>query len=250
MAVGRMSRPDNVGMKGIAMSLSLLGTKIGMTRVYNADGVSVPVTVIALGPCVVTQVKTQKTDGYEAVQIGYGDMKARNSTMPMIGHDAKASTAPKRYHREFKPGDSKIELGELALGQTLDVSLFEKCAFVDVIGQSKGKGFQGGMKRHNFGGQPATHGTERKHRSPGSIAAHATNRGTGPKPKKGKKMAGHMGDDQVTVRSLPIVRIDKEKGLLLVKGPVPGANMGVVEVREARRLYKAKGVKQKEALGA
>ncbi|MCA9292776.1 MAG: 50S ribosomal protein L3 [Phycisphaerales bacterium] len=232
------------------MSLSLLGTKLGMTRVYNDDGVSVPVTVIALGPCVVTQVKTQDVDGYDAVQIGYGELKPRNSTMPIIGHDAKANTAPKRHHREFKPAESKMELPAFELGQTLDVSMFEKCAFVDVIGTSKGKGYQGGMKRHNFGGQPATHGTERKHRSPGSIAAHATNRGTGPKPKKGKRMAGHMGDERVTVRSLSVVKIDKEQGLILVKGPVPGADMGLVEVREGRRLYKSKGVKQKEALGA
>ena len=232
------------------MSLSLLGTKLGMTRVYDDNGQSLPVTVIALGPCVVTQLKTEQADGYEAVQIGYGETKPRNSTMPIIGHDAKASTAPKRHHREFKPQDSQIDLGELELGQTLDVSAFEKCAYVDVIGQSKGKGFQGGMKRHGFGGQPATHGTERKHRSPGSITGHATNLGTGPKIKKGKRMAGHMGDERVTVRSLPVVRIDKEQGLMLVKGPVPGANMGVVEVREARRLYKTKGVKQKEALGA
>lgn len=237
-------------MKGIVMSLSLLGTKLGMTRVYNDDGVSVPVTVIALGPCVVTQVKTQDVDGYDAVQIGYGELKPRNSTMPIIGHDAKANTAPKRHHREFKPAESKMELPAFELGQTLDVSMFEKCAFVDVIGTSKGKGYQGGMKRHNFGGQPATHGTERKHRSPGSIAAHATNRGTGPKPKKGKRMAGHMGDERVTVRSLSVVKIDKEQGLILVKGPVPGADMGLVEVREGRRLYKSKGVKQKEALGA
>ncbi len=232
------------------MGLTLMGTKLGMTRVFDADGHSVPVTVIALGPCVVTQLKTEETDGYTAVQIAYGEVKPRNSTMQIIGHDAKAGASAKRHHREFCACDSKIDLGELALGQTLDISLFEKCAYVDVTGTSKGKGFAGGMKRHNFKGLCASHGTERKHRSPGSIGGHSANLGTGPKVKKGKRMAGHMGDDRVTMRSLDVIRIDKEQGLMLVKGPVPGANKGLVEVREGRRLYKSKGVKQKETLGA
>jgi large subunit ribosomal protein L3 len=216
-----------------------------MTRLFNEEGVSVPVTVIAVGPCVVTQVKTEETDGYNAVQIGYGEVKPRNSTMPIIGHDAKAKTAPKRLHREFRTDDT----GSYELGQELGVNLLEQFAFVDVAGTSKGKGFAGVMKRHNFAGQEASHGVERKHRSAGSIGGHATNRGTGPKPKKGKKMAGQMGNERVTVRSLEVVRVDAEQGLLLVKGSVPGANKSFVEISEPSRLYVSKAAKQKAKAG-
>ncbi|MFG0274772.1 MAG: 50S ribosomal protein L3, partial [Phycisphaerales bacterium] len=211
------------------MGLTLLGKKIGMTRVSDDAGTSVPVTVIEAGPCVVTQVRTPDRDGYSAVQIGFGEMKARNSTRPMIGHDAKAGVAPQRMHREFRVDEA--DLANYEVGQTITVKDLEALAFVDVVGRSKGKGFQGVMKRHNFAGMEASHGVERKHRSAGSIAGHATNRGTGPKPKKGKRMAGHMGDERVTVRSLNIVRIIPEDNLVLVKGPVPGPNTGFVELR-------------------
>lgn len=227
------------------MALKLLGQKLGMTRVFTEDGVSVPVTVISVGPCVVTQVKTEETDGYSAVQIGYGEIKARNSTMPIIGHDAKAKTAPKRLHREFRTDDT----GSFELGQQLGVDMLEQFAFVDISGTSKGKGFAGVMKRHNFAGQEASHGVERKHRSAGSIGGHATNRGTGPKPKKGKKMAGQMGNERVTVRSLEVVKVDAAQGLLLVKGSVPGANKGFVEISEPSRLYISKAAKQKAKAG-
>jgi len=227
------------------MALKLLGQKLGMTRLFNEEGVSVPVTVISVGPCVVTQIKTEETDGYNAVQVGFGELKPRNSTMPIIGHDAKAKTAPKRLHREFRTD----EVGSFELGQQLGVDLLERLAFVDISGTSKGKGFQGVMKRHNFAGQEASHGVERKHRSGGSIGGHATNRGTGPKPKKGKKMAGQMGNERVTVRSLEVVKIDAEQGLLLVKGPVPGANKGFVEISEPSRLYTSKATKQAEKAG-
>lgn len=226
------------------MPLTLLGTKLGMTRVFTEDGGSVPVTVIKVGPCVVTQVKTGETDGYDAVQIGFGEMKARNSTMPMIGHDAKAQTAPKRHHREFRLLDD--EVGQFELGQSLGVDALKPFLFVDVAGTSKGKGFQGVMKRHNFAGQEASHGVERKHRSPGSIGGHATNLGTGPKPKKGKKMSGQMGAERVTVRSVEVIKIDEEQGLLVVKGPVPGHNKGLVEIRQPSRLYRSKSRRQKE----
>lgn len=222
----------------------LLGTKIGMTRVYDDAGVSVPVTVIELGPCVVTQVRTPETDGYSAVQIGFGEVKPRNSTMPLIAHDVKAGTTPKRTHREFRVAADAISGFEL--GQQLTVEAFEGVLFVDVIGTSKGKGYQGGMKRHNFKGKEASHGVERKHRSPGSIGGHANERGGSGGPKKGKRMAGHLGAERVTVRSLPIVRIDKERNLLLVKGPVPGANKGLVAVRTATRLYTGKATKAAE----
>jgi len=223
------------------MPVNLLGTKLGMTRVYDENAVSVPVTVIRVGPCVVTQIRTEETDGYTAVQIGFGEMKARNSTMPMIGHDHKAGTEPLRTHREFRV-DAK-ELAEYELGQSFGVEKLDGVMFVDVIGTSKGKGFQGGMKRHNFKGKEATHGVERKHRSPGSIGGHATNRGHSGKLKKGKRMAGHMGDERVTVRSLDIVKIIPEQGLLLVKGPVPGANKGTLQIRPSIRLYRGKAAK-------
>ncbi len=230
------------------MPLKLLGRKIGMTRVFTEDGVSVPVTAIEVGPCVVTQVKTAETDGYGAVQIGFQDMKPRNSTMPMIGHDAKARTAPKRRHAEFRVDDGAA--GEFELGQELTVGRLSAFRFVDVSGTSKGKGFQGAMKRHNFRGQEASHGVERKHRSPGSIGGHAANLGTGPKIKKGKRMAGQMGAERVTVRSLEVVRIDEANNLLLVKGPIPGPNNGIVEIREPSRLYRGKARAQKEHAGS
>lgn len=219
-------------------SAHLLGQKIGMTRIFNEAGVSVPVTVIQVNPNVVTQVRSSEVDGYTGVQIGAGEIKPRNSTMPLIGHDAKAGSAPLRHHREFRV-DAKAA-ASFELGQELTVEALEGVKYVDVIGTSKGKGFQGGMKRHNFKGMPASHGVERKHRSPGSIGGHATNRGWSGKLKKGKRMAGHMGSDRVTVRSLDIVRIDKENNLVLVKGPIPGHNKAWVEIRPAVRLYKSK----------
>lgn len=227
------------------MSLMLLGSKIGMTRVYVDNGISVPVTVIRVGPCVVTQVKTLETDGYAAVQIGFDDVKARRSTMPVIGHDAKAGTTPKRHHAEFLVNED--EAASYTLGQELSVDALEGLLFVDVAGTSKGKGTAGVMKRHHFKGMSASHGTERMHRHGGSIGGHATNRGTGPKPKKGKKMGGRMGNERVTTRSLDVIRIDKENGLLLVKGPVPGANGGLLEIRTPSRLYKPKAMKQAKA---
>ena len=219
------------------MPTAILGRKIGMTRLYDDDGNNVPVTVIQAGPCFVSQVKTVETDGYDAVQLGFEDVKGRSSTFPLIGHDGKAGVSPKRFHREMRLEDGGA--AEYEPGQTIDVNAFAEVAFVDVIGTSKGKGFQGPMKRHGFKGQEASHGVERKHRSPGSIGGRSSNLGTG-KPKKGIRMAGHMGNERVTVRSLPVVRIDAENNLLLVKGPVPGPRQGLVTIREATRLYKRK----------
>lgn len=224
---------------------ALIGKKLGMTRVFDDKGRQVPVTVLLVGPNFVSQVKTQESDGYAAVQLAFDDLKPRNQTMQMIGHDGKAGLSPKRVHREFRA--TAEELANFTVGKQVSVELFDNVKFVDVIGTSKGKGFQGVMKRYGFGGQPATHGTERKHRSPGSIASHATNRGYSGRPKKGKRMAGHMGDDRVTIRSIEVVGRDKENNLLLVKGPVPGANQGYVVVREAVRLYKSKANQLKQA---
>ncbi len=219
----------------------LMGTKIGMTRVLQESGQSVPVTVIQLGPCVVTQLKTAEKDGYDAVQIGYGDMKPRNSTMPQIGHDAKVGAEPKRHHREFKI--KADQAANYAPGTELTVKALDGQMYVDVIGTSKGKGFAGVMKRWHFKGMFASHGTERKHRSPGSISSLCSNRGFGGGLAKGKKMPGRMGNERVTVRSLDVVRIEPERNLLLVKGPVPGPNNEMVIVRPSTRLYKSKAKK-------
>ncbi len=218
------------------MSKTLLGRKVGMSRYFLEDGTNIPVTIVAAGPCVVTQVKTEEAEGYNAVQIGFEDVRPGRATMPMIGHDAKAGTAPKRFHREVRID----EASDIEPGQILDVSLFEDVMFVDVVGTSKGKGFQGGMKRHNFKGLEASHGVKRAHRRPGSINGHATNLGTGPKLKKGKRMAGQMGNKQITCRSLPVINVDSERNLLLVKGSIPGPNSGMVLIREAKRLNRKK----------
>jgi large subunit ribosomal protein L3 len=234
------------------MPKALIGKKIGMTRLFAEKDryvgagdkvnmlVNEPVTVLEMGPCFVTQIKTEETDGYNALQLGFGDIKGRNSTMQLIGHDASAGVTPKSQHREIRVEAS--ELSDAELGQQLNVEIFEGVGYVDVIATSKGKGYQGAMKRWGFKGQQATHGVERKHRSPGSVGGRSSNRGTG-KPKKGGKKAGQMGNKQITVRSLEVIGIDKDKNLLLVKGSVPGATQGVVFVREAIRLFKRKVAK-------
>jgi large subunit ribosomal protein L3 len=213
------------------MLSALLGKKIGMTQVYDANGEIQPVTVVQAGPCCVLQVKTEETDGYSAVQLGFEDVKPHRTTKPLIGHAAKAGATAKKFIRECRLAGGAAEV---EVGQTLTVEVFEGVDVVDVIGTTKGKGFAGVMKRHNFGGMPASHGTERKHRSPGSIAAHATNRGWGGDIKKGKKMAGHMGAVRSTSRNHDLVRIDKENNLLLIKGSVPGANGGFVFIRASK----------------
>nr|WP_199243882.1 50S ribosomal protein L3 [Phycisphaera mikurensis] len=223
----------------------ILGRKVGMTRLFGENGIDQPVTVIQVGPCVVTQVRTLELDGYHGVQLGFAEIKGRSSTMPLIGHDAKAGAAPQRFHRELRlqgpaAGDGESNHGvAFELGQRVTAADFEDVTYVDVVGTSKGKGFQGAMKRHGFGGQEASHGVERKHRSPGSIGGRSSNLGTG-KPKKGIRMSGHMGDERVSVRNLPVVSVDAENDLLLVKGPIPGPKGGLVEVRTARRLWKRK----------
>ncbi|MEN0019826.1 MAG: 50S ribosomal protein L3 [Planctomycetota bacterium] len=224
------------------MAVEIAGKKLGMTRVFTDAGVSTPVTVIEVLDNIVTQLRTDEKDGYSAVQVGFDDVKARRSTIPLIAHDHKAGTAPKRHHREFHIDD----VSEFELGQSLGIDRLEGVPFVDVIGQSKGKGYAGGMKRHGFKGQLASHGVERKHRSPGSIASHGSNAGKSGRPKKGKKMAGHMGAERVTVRSLDVIRLDSEKNVVLVKGPVPGSNGSIVVLRPAKRLYKSKAAKVAE----
>jgi large subunit ribosomal protein L3 len=211
------------------MTPALIGRKVGTTRVYDEKGAIVPVTVVLAGPCSVTQVKTVDSDGYNAVQLGFEDIKAKFSTIPLIGHAAKAGVGPKKAFKEIRLKDAT----DKSLGDTVNVELFNDVKFVDVIGTSKGKGTAGVMKRHHFGGQPASHGTERKHRSPGSLASRATWRGQSGKPKKGVRMAGHMGMEQVTTRNHPLVKIDAANNLLLIKGALPGPNGGLLFVRKS-----------------
>jgi large subunit ribosomal protein L3 len=211
------------------MTPALIGRKVGMTRIYNEKGAVVPVTVVEAGPCAVTQVKTVETDGYNAVQLGFEDVKAKYTTMPLIGHAAKAGVGPKKAFREIKLKDAT----DKKAGDTVTAEIFNDVKYVDVIGVSKGKGTAGVMKRHHFGGQPASHGTERKHRSPGSLASRATWRGQSGKPKKGVRMAGHMGMDRVTTRNHPLVKVDAERNLLLIKGALPGPNGSLLFIRKS-----------------
>jgi len=211
----------------------LLGKKVGMTQVYNDKGQLLPVTVIQAGPCVVMQVKTKETDGYNALQLGFDDVKASRKTKPAIGHAEKAKTTPKRFVREMRlADDAKVEVNA---GDSITVETFADTKIVDVIGTSKGKGFAGPMKRYHFGGMPGSHGTERKHRSPGSQAGYGTDRGHGGDIKKGKKMGGHMGAERVTVKTHQLVSIDKDSNLLVIKGSVPGAAGGYVVVRTSQK---------------
>lgn len=201
----------------------LLGKKIGMTSVFSADGKNTPCTVIEVGPCVVTQVKTVETDGYEALQLGFVEKKEKHTTKPEAGHFKKAGVAPQRYLAEFKGFE-----GEYKLGDTLKVdSLFADNDFVDVVGISKGHGYQGVVKRHGFGGVgQSTHGQDDRLRAPGSIGACSYPA----KVFKGMRMAGHMGSDRVTVENLRVIKVLPENNLLLVKGSIPGAKNSIVQI--------------------
>lgn len=211
---------------------AILGKKVGMTQVFDPSGERIPVTIVQAGPCPILQVKSTDTkDGYNAVQLGFDDVKPHRSTLAAIGHARPAKTAPKRFIREIRlsdPTDRKV--GDVV---TVDVFSAADVKFVDVIGTTKGKGFQGAMKRWGFGGQPGSHGTERKHRSPGSISGRAQNRGTSGAIKKGKRMAGHMGHARRTIQSQALVMVDAENNVLLIRGSIPGPNGGYVVVRRA-----------------
>lgn len=210
----------------------LLGKKVGMTRVYDESANLIPVTVIQVGPCIVMQVRTVAVDGYNAIQLGYEDIKESRRKKPQTGHAAKAGTVPKKFVRELRlPDEEEVKY---KVGDKMTVSAFSEVKFVDVTGTSKGKGFAGVMKRHGFGGFPASHGTERKHRAPGSLASYASDAGTGGNLKKGKKMAGHMGSRRITGRNHSLVAIDEVKNLLVVKGAVAGSADGFVVVRNAK----------------
>lgn len=207
----------------------LLGAKLGMTQVWDDAGRLVPVTVVQAGPCVVTMVRTAERDGYDAVQLGYGAIDPRKVNKPTAGHFSVAGVTPRRHLVEVRTGDA----GEYDPGQELTVDTFEAGQVVDVVGRTKGKGTAGVMKRHGFGGLGAAHGTQRKHRSPGSIGACATPG----RVFKGLRMAGRMGAVRQTTQNLTVHAVDAERGLLLIKGAVPGPRGSVVLVKTA-----AKGV--------
>jgi 50S ribosomal protein L3 len=205
----------------------ILGTKLGMTQLWDENNKVVPVTVIQAGPCVVTQVRTPEKDGYNAVQLGYGAIKAKKVTKPDAGHFAKADVTPRKHLLELRTANAS----EFTLGQELTAELFAGGEFVDVTGTTKGKGTAGVMKRHGFGGLKASHGVHRKHRAPGSIGGCSTPG----RVFKGLRMAGRMGNAKVTVQNLKIHAVDTERGLLLVRGAIPGNNGSLVVVRSAAK---------------
>ena len=203
----------------------ILGEKVGMTQVFGADNRVVPVTVVKAGPCVVTQVRTPAVDGYSAVQLAYGAIDPRKVNKPTQGHFRKAGVPARRHVQELRTSDAST----YEVGQEITVELFDAGAKVDVVGTSRGKGYAGVMKRHNFRGLGAGHGVQRKHRSPGSIGACATPA----RVFKGTRMAGRHGHERVTVLGLTLHSVDVERGLLLIKGAVPGPIGGLVTVRSA-----------------
>jgi large subunit ribosomal protein L3 len=211
---------------------AVLGTKLGMSQVFDDNNRIVPVTVVAAGPCVVTQVKTAETDGYAAVQLGYGDIDPRKVNRPEKGHFGRAGVPPRKHVVEVRTDDAS----EYTLGQEITADVFEAGVKVDVVGTSKGKGYAGVMKRHGFAGKPASHGVEKMHRAPGSIGACATPA----RVFKGTRMAGRMGHVRRTTLNLTLQKVDAEKGLLLIRGAVPGPIGGLVLVRDAvKRPLKA-----------
>ena len=202
----------------------LIGKKVGMTSIFSPDGKNLPCTVLEVGPCTVTQVKTEDVDGYNAIQLGWGEAKDKNTSKALKGHVQKAGTSAKRKLVEFTDFEE-----ELQLGQVLTVDLFEEGGFVDVVGTSKGKGFQGVVKRHGFAGVgQATHGQHNRLRAPGSIGA-----GSDPsRVFKGTRMAGRMGGKRAKVQNLQVLKVDAEKNLLVVKGSVPGAKNSTVIIEK------------------
>jgi large subunit ribosomal protein L3 len=231
------------------MAKGILGRKVGMTQIYDETGKAIPVTVIEAGPCHVLQVRTKERDGYEAVQLGFLDKPRRLASRSERGQVAaigskrskqraasgeegagKPNCEPKRFIREFRGAP-----GDLAVGQELKVDLLAEVKAVDVTGTSKGKGYQGVMKRHNFAGQRATHGVKKVHRHMGGGSGLAAWRGGG-RPKKGKKMPGQMGNEQITVRNLKVAKVDGENNLLLIQGAVPGPNGGYVIIKETNKV--------------
>ena len=207
------------------MSVGILGTKLGMTQIFDDAGTAIPVTVIQAGPCTVTQIKTKDTDGYSAVQLGYDEVKEKALNKPLLGHLAKSSAPPLRHLTEYREEGS----GEYSLGQKISADIFSAGQLVDISGKSIGRGFAGNQKRHNFGRGPMSHGSK-NHRAPGSIGAGTTPGRVYP----GKKMAGRLGGKRVTIRKLTVVRVDAERNLLLIKGAVPGKAGSLLNITPAK----------------
>jgi len=219
-------------MKGI------LGKKVGMTQAFDDRGEVIPVTVIEAGPCFVAQIKTVERDGYTAIQMGFEDIKPKRLTQPQLKHLQKSNLPALRHLREFQMAPD--ELAGLTEGQKITVDIFEAGEYVDITGTSKGRGFAGVVKRHGFSGGPKTHGQSDRHRTPGSIGACYTPG----RVFKGKRMPGHMGNERVTVQNLQVVMVDPERNLLAVRGAIPGANNGLVVVRQARKSRVMKKVRK------
>jgi large subunit ribosomal protein L3 len=233
------------------MAMGLIGHKVGMTQIFLENGVAEPVTIVQLGPCPVLQIRTEEKDGYSAVQIGFQNKPRKNATRPEQGHVAanlkskrkearlkagvqlppKADCEPQRYIREFRVDKTDVKVGDVLNVATL----FKDIKSVDVIGQTKGRGFQGVMRRHNFDGMPAAHGSKKNHRQAGSTSSLASNRGSG-RPKKGLKRAGQYGNERVTIRNLAVVKIDAENNLICIRGGLPGPNGGLVMVRPTNKM--------------
>jgi len=213
------------------VSVGILGTKVGMTQIFDEAGVAIPVTVVQAGPCTVTQVKTKQTDGYAAIQVGYGAIKEKAINKPEMGHLAKAGAGPLRHLHEYRLADPS----EFELGQQLTVDRFEAGQTVDVVGTSIGRGFAGYQKRHNFKRGPMAHGSK-NHRLPGSTGAGTTPGRVFP----GKRMAGQLGDTRVTIRKLTVVRVDAERNLILIKGALPGKPGALVNIVPAKLVGRAK----------
>ncbi len=211
------------------MSVGILGTKLGMTQIFDEAGVAIPVTVVQVGPCVVTQVKTKPTDGYAAIQVGYREVKPKALNKPLLGHLAKSSAPALRHLKEYHTDSSS----DYALGQEIKADIFSAGQLVDVIGTSIGRGFAGNQKRNNFGRGPMSHGSK-NHRAPGSIGAGTTPGRAYP----GKRMAGRLGGTRVTIRKLTVVRVDAERNLLLIKGAVPGKPGALLNIVPAKKVGK------------
>ena len=207
------------------MSVGILGTKLGMTQIFDDAGIAIPVTVIQAGPCTVTQVKTKETDGYSAVQLGYDEVKEKALNRPLLGHLAKSSAPPLRHLTEYRDEATS----EYSLGQKISAEIFSAGQLVDISGKSIGRGFAGNQKRHNFSRGPMSHGSK-NHRAPGSIGAGTTPGRVYP----GKKMAGRLGGKRVTIRKLTVVRVDAERNLLLIKGAVPGKAGSLLNITPAK----------------
>lgn len=210
------------------MQKGILGKKLGMTQVFTAEGKVVPVTVVEAGPCLVTQLKQNATDGYNAIQVGFGTIKEQRVTKALKGHFAKAGVKPVRYVKELRLDD----ISGITVGDTLKADVFAEGELVDVTGTSKGKGFAGSIKRHGFGRGPESHGSK-YHRRTGSLGTGGRMSGGGGRVFKGRKMPGRMGGDKVTIQGLRVVRIDAERNLLLIKGAIPGPKGALVTVKSS-----------------